>query len=105
MINYFWRIEGNTFSIEYHMTQGSVLMTHSHAPSMLHDVHVIFGHVELELVDQVMQGIDGDTLTFDGSKPHSIKSITHSVIRNKFINGMPPEYKNLPKSEHTGTIP
>jgi hypothetical protein len=105
MINYFWYIDGDKFGMDYHMIRGSIIPTHSHEEPMLHDVNVLIGHVEVITADGVLQGVDGERLTFDGTKPHSIRALTHSVIRNMFLNGMPTEYRSLPESEHSGVIP
>jgi quercetin dioxygenase-like cupin family protein len=92
------------FSMQYEIPAGRGLPAHSHEPEALHDVHVISGLVEVITEEKKLIGGPGDTLNFDGTKTHTIHAIADSVIRNRFLNGIPESYKSLPLSEHSGAF-
>jgi quercetin dioxygenase-like cupin family protein len=102
MIKYHWHFDGDKFGMVYEMPAGELIKTHIHEDDHLHDINVLVGHVVLSHPDGDQVGYAGDRITFDGHQPHSIRALTHSVIRNMFTHGMPRGYGALPLSEHSG---
>ncbi len=102
MVRYHWHFDGDQFGMVYEMDAGAIIPTHTHTEELLHDINVLVGRVVLSHPDGDQAGGVGARLVFDGHKPHSIRAVTHSVIRNMFLNGQPEAYKTLPLSEHSG---
>jgi len=81
---------------------GDKIPSHSHPPSMYHDIKVLEGAV---LVNGILM-LRGDWMVPENDKPHEIIALVPGTVTiHEYLNGEPEEYKPLTLDQLKGVVP
>jgi hypothetical protein len=98
----YYHHEENPFRCYYDFEEcGDTITTHSHPVSRFHDVFVISGSVRVN--DKILKA--GERYVPDNALPHEIVALTpFAAIVNRYLNGKPDDYKDIPLEKLSGRI-
>lgn len=99
------QIRAEGFGVRYTFDEiGDGIPRHSHDPETEHSVFVESGAVKVYGPHVRAYVYAGGLLRFDSSQPHEIMAIEpRTVIFNRFENGEPASYQDLPPHERGGS--
>jgi hypothetical protein len=85
--------------------RGEGLMAHVHDADTAHDIWVMEGAVKIYGDVPTVVLLEGDRHEFDWSANHEVLALEdHTVIFNRFLNGIPEPFKSLPMDRRSGSF-
>lgn len=96
---------GDLYGLQYWFgAVGDALPEHAHDATMVHNVIVLAGAVDVTFPDDVRHLEAGVVFDFDGTRRHRIIATVPAMILNLYLNGMPEGYDRLPAHELEGIM-
>jgi len=85
--------------------RGEGLMAHTHKADTAHDILVMKGAVKIygDMPTEII--LEGDHYMFDWQTSHEVLALEdNTVIFNRFLNGIPEPFRNLPMDRRNGSM-